>query len=262
MANFSYSIPPADQYLFSVLQKYNVPTGYNSPSEQAYRGVLPMVRSWAGNALVDAQISGSYSKGTAIRGSTDIDIFISLNSSLNLTLKQIYDNLYEHCLNLRYQPKKQNVSIGVKWQGRSVDLVPAKRQHSIFNLDHSLYVSRKKTWQQTNVTKQIEVVSNSGFQNEIKLIKIWRDIHRLDFLSFYIELFVIEVLKNSWYSTLNQRVLLILQKLASDIESKRIEDPANSANILSGDYSWTEKNRIATAAKSSLSKTNWNQIIW
>jgi len=75
-----------------------------------------------------------------------------------------------------------------------VDVTPARRQSHLSN-DHSLYLSKTGTWKQTNIKKHIADISNSGRVSEIKLLKIWRDLHRLEFPSIYIEyLLVNEIL--------------------------------------------------------------------
>ena len=48
-----------------------------------------MIKEWAGDCLNDIQISGSRAKGTAINISSDLDLFVSLKSTTNNTLKEI-----------------------------------------------------------------------------------------------------------------------------------------------------------------------------
>jgi hypothetical protein len=50
-------------------------------AEISYGILEPYLRNWAGLYLSRIFISGAYAKGTAFRGSTDIDIFISLRSN-------------------------------------------------------------------------------------------------------------------------------------------------------------------------------------
>jgi hypothetical protein len=44
--------------------------------------------------------------------------------------------------------------------------------------------------------------------------------------------------------------------------SARIEDPANTNNILSDDLTDAEKRAVAAAARASLSKQRWEEVIW
>lgn len=73
-------------------------------------------------------MSGSRAKGTAIDIATDLDLFISLSSTTSNTLKEIYDSLYDCMIRQGITARKQNVSIGITYQNKDVDLVPAKRQ--------------------------------------------------------------------------------------------------------------------------------------
>jgi hypothetical protein len=69
-----------------------------------------------------------------------------------------------------YQPRLQNVSIGITFLGYAVDLVPGERQNWLYN-DHSLYKRSGDTWTKTDVSQHIEKVKASGRQAEIRLTK-------------------------------------------------------------------------------------------
>jgi tRNA nucleotidyltransferase (CCA-adding enzyme) len=115
----------ADQYLFSIMQREQVDTGPNSPALKVIETLRPALVPWAGQNLVGLFPSGSFAKGTANHSGTDIDVFVSLSSAVNETLKQIYNKLHSRMTELGYAPKKQNVSVNIRVNGYSVDLVPA-----------------------------------------------------------------------------------------------------------------------------------------
>ena len=108
----------------------------------------------------------------------------------------------------------------------------------------------------------INTVRNSQRTNEIRAIKIWRNIHNLDFPSIYIELTVLQALKNRLTSTLSANVLHTLQYIDSSLTTARIEDPANTNNIVSDDLTITDKRLIAAQATQSAQQPYWRQIIW
>ena len=60
-----------------------------------------------------------------------------------------------------YSPRRQNVSINIRVNGYSVDLVPAKRQGA-YGDDHSLYRRKADTWTKTNVTMHVNSCQASG----------------------------------------------------------------------------------------------------
>lgn len=187
----------ADQYLWSILLRECVDTGPFSPVRGVQTVLSPIIQRWGGNRLLNIHPSGSFMKGTANKSGTDIDLFISLSEQTTETLKEIYEKLFETMKSNGYTPNRQNVSINVRVNGHSVDLVPAKRQ-GMFGNDHSLYRWRADTWTKTNVVTHIGHVTNSGRQNEIRIIKLWRDQKRLDFPSFFLEMTVINALSQQY----------------------------------------------------------------
>ena len=83
-----------DEYIESILKKYAVLAGPYSSSETTSNEIKPIINRWSGNWLSEILISGSYAKSTAIAGSTDIDLFISLLPSTPGTLMELYESLY------------------------------------------------------------------------------------------------------------------------------------------------------------------------
>ena len=84
----------------------------------------------------------------------------------------------------------------------------------------------------------------------------------MDFPSFYLELAVIKALAAQFYKGgLANDVWKVFQYLSGDFVSARLQDPANTNNIISDDLSVTERNTIKAAAASALNATNWNQIV-
>jgi hypothetical protein len=145
--------------------------------------------------------------------------------------------------------------------GTRGDLVPGKVQAGYQNY-HSLYLRRRDSWTQTNVALHIETVRNSGRQREIRAIKIWRLLRNLDWPSLYLELFTIQALAGRSQTNLADNVEHALRTIGSLLTSARIEDPANSSNILSDDLTRQEKEQIATLATQAAQETYWKDVIW
>lgn len=252
----------ADEYLQNLITQNRVATGEGSAASNAGNAVYPIVKRWAGQYLRKGSYSGSYAKGTAIRGRTDVDIFISLNSNTPDTLKQLFDGLYSWMLKNGYPyARKQNVSVHVVHNGIEVDLVPAVHLGGNTE-DHWLYVNkanRERT--KTNVDTHISTVRESGRSNEIILAKIWRKNHNLDIPSFYLELAVIEALKYK-RSGIADHFLAVLDYLSNGFSSARFVDPANTANIISDDLTDAEKRVIASKAGESRRQQSWGSIVW
>lgn len=250
-----------DEYVRAVLSKYVVQTGPYSPAEQAGRTLIPTIQHWAYPHLIGCEFSGSYAKGTGIAGTTDIDLFISVSENSPQTLKQLYESLLTHQSLAYYQPRAQNVSIGLTVQGVKVDLVPAKRQAGYIHY-HSLYERKRSSWTQTNIQQHIKVVKDSGRTAEIRALKIWRKLNNLDLPSFYLELTMLDALKWRSTGTLAANVLHALTYLRDSFVGARVVDPSNTNNVVSDDLSQSEKLAISYAAGNTLRQPNWASIIW
>jgi hypothetical protein len=255
----------ADDYLESLLRKYAVDP---SAAVNAANLLTPLIRGWAGHSLLDIQFSGSYAKGTAISLGTDIDLFLSLDS--NQPVKDLYWSLFHHCEKTLQRPQVQNVSLRVQSQGIDIDLVPGRKRPGP-TTDHTLYRRNKDSWVQTNIAEHIRVVRASGRIAEIRALKIWRELHHLDFPSFYLELTVIAALNGnplfgnsggSRSASLAERVFSILGYLAQKFRGARVLDPANTNNVISDDLSIEEKRAIAVAAQKCVVMRSWEQILW
>ncbi|MDP3029707.1 MAG: nucleotidyltransferase [Deltaproteobacteria bacterium] len=255
-------------YLLQILQKYRARdlTNYSAAISQ----LKSTLQTWASSCYIEIINSGSRAKGTAISLASDVDYLVSLASSCNENsggLKSIYDSLYSKLSSNYQNVRKQNVSVRINLNGLEVDVTPARKQSGNTN-NHNLYVSKFDTWKQTNIQKHITDISQSGRTNEIKLLKIWRELNKLDFPSIYLEYLVINNIllnKSKEVANLENNVWHAINELAKDNGnplSARIIDPANSSNILSDLLNQTEKNKIISAAKTASRRSNWNQIVW
>jgi hypothetical protein len=257
----------SNMYLQSILNKY-APRSLDSHTLSILL-LKADLQKWASTCYISTLNSGSRAKGTAISMASDVDYLISLTSNCNATsggLKSIYDSLHTH-LKSKYNPvRKQNVSFRIKISDLEIDITPA-RKHSGNTNDHWLYLSKLDTWRQTNIQKHITDISGCGRLNEIKLLKIWRELNKLDFPSIYLEYLTIGILsgKSKDASKLTDNFLFILQALSKDISNplnSRIVDPANSTNILSDLLTSTEKKAIISKAKLSIGQQYWSGIVW
>jgi hypothetical protein len=249
----------ADQYLQSILTREAVNTSGTSPVLNVQAVLRPIINEWAGQQLRSMSPSGSFAKGTANKSGTDIDLFISLKSDTQETLKDIYTKLSKRMGEKGYTPRQQNVSINITVGGYRVDLVPAKHQGGNSE-DHSLYRRRADTWTQTNVTKHISTVKAGGRIPETRILKLWRDQKQLDFPSFYLELATINALSGA-RGTLSQNVWTTFEYLRDKLANARIVDPANTNNVISDDLSAADKTKIVTAASNALKAKNWEEIV-
>lgn len=251
----------ANKYVHDVINRHALSTQLDFTELNVIAPLKSIIARWAGDCLCEIKLSGSRAKGTAIDLATDLDLFISLSSTTTNTLSEIYSSLYNLVTNQGFIARKQNVSIGITSKGKTIDLVPAKRQGQYGN-DHSLYKSKSDSWTKTNIDTHIRRVLNSGRQNEIVALKIWRENHNLEFPSILLETLTIEALSGRSTTSTSDNVLYMLKYIQDHILSTRVLDPANTNNVISNDLSAKEKLLLAQQAEMSLSEQYWEKIIW
>ncbi|MGY1651778.1 hypothetical protein [Geodermatophilus sp. SYSU D01119] len=251
----------ADGYLQQLLVRYRAPTGLTGPGERVRSGLYPLISRWAGPQLSELKLSGSYAKDTAVRGATDVDLFVGLRSDTTGTLRQLYESLALYLERSGYSVRRQNVSLGIVYQGLKVDITPGRRQDA-WGSDHSLYVRRLDTWRQTNVDTHVRVIGRSGYTPIMVLLKRWRDCHGLAFLSFAVELAVLRSLQSPWGLGLADQTARSLTFLRDNITTCQLIDPANSNNDVAGELTRDERLAIASRARQSLLASNWGEVIW
>lgn len=252
-----------NQYLLNIINKYIASQISDIILRNTLQGLLLEIQQWANIYLLDIYTSGSRAKGTAIKGNSDIDFLISLSSTTPGTLCEIYDSLYNWLNTKGYQVRKQNVSLGIAYYGYNIDLVPAQKQSGHTNY-HSLYCRKRNSWMQTNIQQHINYVINSGRINEIKIIKIWAKLHKLDFPSIYLEHIVIDALKgkNKGNDYLGRNVMTVFQYIVDNLLTARVIDISNSNNIISDELTQNEKAVIVNNAKESKQQKYWEHIVW
>ena len=251
-----------DTYVTGVVAKHT-PIILYDVSERVI-SLEPHIRTWANGHLYEVRLSGSFAKGTAITETTDIDIFISLNPTVSTcnTLEQVYTTLRDRFTLSGHAAREQNVSIGITHTGLKIDVVAGVQQH-VLSTDHSVWKRKAQTWTKTNIDEHVKYVRESGRVADIKAVKIWRKLRGLDFPSFYLELVVIEALKGRprLVATPAENFVAVMSYLSLEFLTKKINDPANGANVLSDELTQVEKQAIQRAAAVTL-RGSWEEAIW
>ena len=253
----------ANRYVDRIVRKYEVDKGPGTAVYQAGERLRGLIQKWYTARLVRVHNSGSFAKGTSIKGGTDLDLLISLKPRSGKSLRKMFEGLYQYTEQEGLRPRRQNVSIGVEVNGVKVDLVPARKHTG--KSDHSLYLSRRQGWTKTNVDKHITFVRRSGKSATIRAAKIWRSNRGLHFPSFYLELAVLRALQGREPQGTADELKRVLEFLAADLPRTELVDPANGANIISSDLSPDEKQEIAREAGASLGRvrtSQWERVVW
>ena len=253
----------ANRYVDEIIRRCEVEKGPGTAVYEAGEILRGLIQGWYSTRLVRVHNSGSFAKGTSIKGGTDLDLFISLKPKSGKSLKSMFDGLHQLVQRAGLEPRRQNVSIGVEVNGVKVDLVPARKHTG--KSDHSLYLNRQNGWTRTNVADHISLVRRAGKNATIRAVKIWRTNRGLRFPSFYLELAVLRALQNRGTGATADELERVLTFLAGEISQAQIVDPANGSNIISSDLSSQEKQQVANQARASLSRIRegqWERVIW
>lgn len=256
----------ANFYLYQILEKYK---GRDIQIHSFNISFLKAdLKKWAGTCYIEIVNSGSYAKSTAVSNSSDIDLLVSLKHNCNENsggLKSCYDSLHKWLSESYSNVRKQNVSVRVKLGDLEIDITPARKLAGNTN-DHNLYVSKKNSVKKTNIKKHISDISLSGRTNEIKLLKIWREINGVDFPSIYLEYLLIKKIlinKPKNIDSLSDNLIHTFYELAKYDENSLfsvLDDPANSNNRLSDLLSVDEKVKIIECAQKTLNEKYWENI--
>jgi len=223
--------------------------------------LLPTLQNWASTNLISVDVSGSLAKGTAISGTTDIDLLVSLRHDTPHTVQEISNNLLIFLRNAGLSVSRRNVAITIAGaNGLKIDIVPARKQNAWTN-NHWLWSHRTSGNRQTNIREHITYVTSSGRVNEIKALKIWRKQHGLDFPSFLLEMSAIKALKGRFRGNVSTNFVQCLRYIQDELPTARLVDPANTNNIVSDEISAAEKQALSRAARASLGQ-DWPQVIW
>jgi predicted nucleotidyltransferase len=221
----------------------------------------PVINTWAGNHLEGIYISGSVAKGTVVADLSDVDILISIKPTATESLKEVYDKLHNTLGSNGYVVRKQNVSLGITIDGGwKVDIVPAKKQ-SAWTTEHSLWSHKMQAWRSTNIHQHVSYVTSSGRAEDIRLIKIWKKLHNIEFPSFLLEVVVIDALRGMSYDNFANNFAIIMTYIRDNITTRRVIDPTKPSNILSDELTSAEKKALSTAAANSLN-LNWEKVLW
>lgn len=248
-----------EQYLRQVLAKYS--SAARQPQiNAAFTTIQGILVPWAGGLLHSYQPSGSFAKGTSILIGTDLDIFFCLSSNCTDSLREIYIKTRNHLAQAGYASREQNVSMRISCAGITCDIVPARRQAGNGS-NASLYRRKADSWTLTNIDHHIQLISNSGRRDEIRLVKIWLSLHQLDVPSFYVELLVLEALSGYRYAQLASNSVRVLEFIRDRARTLRLLDPSNTNNVVSDDVTIAERGQLVSLATRALSGS-WSSFVW
>ena len=205
---------------------------------------------------------GSYGKHRMIRASYDLDIVMYFPSTDNRTLKQLYSGAYHVLKQAGYTIQPKTVALQLPYQGGfHVDVVPGKAQDATYYWATLFKNTTPDSTMRTSIKKHIDTVSDNGCREIIKLMKLWRVRHGLQWKSIALEQTVIGAMFQKQRGDLGVAIWEnVLPFIRGNVLTVRLVDPANSSNVFQ--MSRGERVALQQAATESLKQKNWNQVIW
>jgi hypothetical protein len=247
-----------DQYVASAVEKYRVALEEGSPSHRVADEIVPLVKEWGQEYVQGITISGAYAQNTAITLCSHVDVLVLLKPIAGAQIKTVFWKLFEFLTEKNLPATTREVSVRVPCKKLQVDLIPSCRERKSGNI---LFNKRSGEAVHTDVGQHVHLVGNSGRQQEICAVKIWRERNGLEFPSFLVELATLRALEGERFGQLAENVHCVLRYLGSKFESAVIRDPANSENVVSNDLSEKAKKSIAKAARDAIYQENWEKIL-
>ena len=202
---------------------------------------------------------GSKAKGTMIKENYDLDIVCYFPRDCERDIKDIYNDVHKK-LSEKYSVTPKTSALRIQKIGNNkekldyhIDVVPGRfvddKKREAF-----LYIAQGEGSRiKTDLEKHIDVISKSGCVDVIRLGKLWRVRNNIGLRTFLLELLVIDCLKGSKSKDdLQRSVKQFLEYLRDSISEVRLEDPANTNNVVSDNWSDNERRIISSKAKEAL----------
>ncbi len=211
--------------------------------------------------------SGSYAKHDAVNIKFDLDICQPFKRNSFETLEDMADAVFNYFNDeyedddlVKYKTRKQRVSTGITFviDGDEIqmDIVPGRelveddyKETNRLNLYVRPKLLEDASSTQTNIQKHINLISGKDLERSvIRLLKIWKVNKSKDRVkSFLIELITIRAFDNCSEIPTDQwgKLKMVMEYIRDNIKTIRLEDPANSNNIVSDTMTDSEKNNLS-----------------
>ncbi|MFO7674836.1 MAG: hypothetical protein R6X12_00755 [bacterium] len=249
-----------DDYVAAVLKRYDLQDGPESPAARTAGVLAELVKPWSGHCLIGTMPTGSWAKGTRIRGSTDLDLLVLLGPRTRGTPEKIHHSLFAFLKRNGHSPRQRNVAISMQFRGLLVDLVPARQEWGSGS-KAAIFETERGRPTVTDLDAHVRLIRDSGRVADIRALKVWRDLRGLRFPSFYLELVVLDALKRRPRNQPADNLLVTLEYLRDNFAGTSFRDPVNVENKVSTELTEHEQMAIAAAAGETLQVGDWERII-
>lgn len=252
----------SQHYLEGLLEKYNLTENDIAPIKSQRKKIENFLKNHYCNKISNFYYSGSYSKNTAINLKYDLDLCIYFEKSAFYSPKEMFDDVCR-VLSANYQVRRQRVSLGLLVNNKNIDIVPAKRMDDTTTRAYLHETSgHYEKGIQTNIPEHKKHISESQCRPLIKLMKIWKCRHHLDYKSFALELLTIKASKNSMHSDLESQFRHTLKFIKENVAKINLIDPGNHENNVAKIIETVDKSSMMIKADVHLREPDISKIIW
>jgi predicted nucleotidyltransferase len=207
---------------------------------------------------------GSNAKGTAIEGKSDFDIMVRFHPN-SFTVEEMYysvldafkEKFYDKAI-IEVVDQKKSIGLVFSLKGENVriDIVPMRDiDTNPRNTASNLYVNNKGLFSKPTITKtdiplQASLQLTPTQKKLIVMLKKWKTDNDVPISSYMIQLFVVKAYernRNNIPRKLTDKLMLVLDFIAENINTIRLVSPENTNNIVS-DVPATDKATIRKKA--------------
>jgi len=250
----------ASDYLSRILAREVVDRRSATQLDGIARKVELLCTAWGGEHIVEVVPGGGFEKSTANRSGICMDFVVWIRTDAGRRIPEVYESMHATFQRLGLRPIRRDVTIALQVGTIAVDVLPARRLSMISDI-HEIYSSRRAQAITTNLHQHVLDSHEANRQDEIRILKLWRDQNGLDFPSFYLELATNAALRRRPVGALVDNVWATLGFLERLLVPRAMLDPANAANIVSDELTAPQKRFIALAAAAARSGRPWSEIV-
>jgi len=250
----------ASEYLRDILAREMVTREVMADLTHVESKLAALCHAWGSRHIVDVTPGGGYEKAMANRSGIGIDYVVWIHAQSEHRIPEIYESMFSAFRRLGLAPQRRNVTLALNLGAMVVDLLPAKRLSMISDI-HEIYSTRRGVAITTNLHQHVLDSHEAGRQDEVRILKLWRDQNGLDFPSYYLELATQAALRRQPTDALADNVWTTLGFFERLLVPRAMLDPANAANIVSDELTAAQKRSIALAAGAARSGRPWSEIV-
>ncbi len=140
-----------------------------------------------------------------------------------------------------------------------IDIVPGRVQDNTFRYATLFKNTSPSSTLQTSLKVHIESVKDAGLSDHVRLMKLWRIKRRLAISTFAMEIVAARAMHGKRRNDRAAGLLTIFRWIVENLESARLQDPANSNNII--EVSYADRLAAVWAARDAIAASSWSNIV-